>query len=102
MTVVSSASATPSSTARWVPPGSLRPSLHGGHADREGYWLVAADGGTFAFGDAAQVGNLTGVRFAAPPSSCASTASGKGLLIAAQDGGVFALGDARFFGHAAA
>lgn len=68
----------------------------------KGYWLVAADGGTFAFGDAAQVGNLTGVRFAAPPSSCASTASGKGLLIAAQDGGVFTLGDARFFGHAAA
>ena len=65
-------------------------------ADGGGYWLVAADGGVFAFGDARYSGSLGGLRLAAPIVGMAATADGYWLVAA--DGGVFAFGDARYGG----
>jgi hypothetical protein len=35
-------------------------------ADGDGYWLVAADGGVFAYGDAPYVGSMAGHRLNSP------------------------------------
>ncbi|HET7486637.1 MAG TPA: S8 family serine peptidase [Acidimicrobiales bacterium] len=61
-----------------------------------GYRLVAADGGVFAFGDAAFLGSTGGTRLVSPVVAAAATPSGYRLVAA--DGGVFAFGDARFLG----
>ena len=37
-----------------------------GTADNGGYWLVAADGGVFAFGDAPFLGSMAGHHLNAP------------------------------------
>lgn len=63
-----------------------------------GYWLVAEDGGVFAFGDAPFLGSEGGVALAAPIVGAARTTTGKGLWLVGADGGVFALGDAEYFG----
>jgi hypothetical protein len=63
-----------------------------------GYWLVAEDGGLFAFGDAGFHGSTGGVRLNAPVVGMAPTASGDGYWMVAEDGGVFAFGDAPFRG----
>ena len=65
-----------------------------------GYWLVAADGGIFAFGDAAfsvrhgraAASNKPIVGMAARPPAATATGS------IALDGGVFTYGDAQFYG----
>jgi hypothetical protein len=57
-TAGSSASATPGSTARWEALPSVKPVV--GMAPPPpavGYWLVAADGGVFSFGDAGFYGS---------------------------------------------
>ena len=65
----------------------------------KGYWLVASDGGVFAFGDAGFFGSTAALHLhfsrslAWPPIQ-----SGKGYWLVASDGGVFAFGDAGFFG----
>ena len=63
-----------------------------------GYWLVAADGGVLAFGDARFLGSLGDLRLSAPIVGMAGTPSGDGYWLVAADGGVFAFGDARFLG----
>jgi hypothetical protein len=63
-----------------------------------GYWLVAADGGVFAFGDAGFFGSMGSTRLNSPITAMASTPSGRGYWLVAADGGVFAFGDAGFFG----
>ena len=63
-----------------------------------GYWLLAADGGIFTFGDARFHGSTGGLRLNAPIISMASTASGNGYWLLAADGGVFTFGDASFHG----
>jgi len=63
-----------------------------------GYWLVARDGGVFAFGDARFFGSTGGLPLFAPVVGMAATPSGNGYWLVAEDGGVFAFGDARFFG----
>jgi hypothetical protein len=63
-----------------------------------GYWLAAADGGVFAFGDAPSLGSLANVALNKPVVGIAATPSGNGYWLAAADGGVFAFGDARFLG----
>ncbi|HVM04125.1 MAG TPA: PQQ-dependent sugar dehydrogenase [Acidimicrobiales bacterium] len=63
-----------------------------------GYWLVAADGGVFAFGDAVFRGSTGGTRLARPVVAMAPTPSGQGYRLVASDGGVFAFGDAVFRG----
>ena len=56
-----------------------------------GYWLLAADGGVFSFGDAAFYGSTGGMRLAAPVISMATSKSAGYWLVAA-DGGVFSFG----------
>ena len=62
-----------------------------------GYWLVASDGGVFAFGVPfhGSTGNLT---LRQPVVGMAATPSGAGYWLVARDGGVFAFGDAQFLG----
>ncbi|MGH9189510.1 MAG: DUF4185 domain-containing protein, partial [Acidimicrobiales bacterium] len=67
-----------------------------------GYWLVASDGGVFAFGDARFLGSTGALRLARPIVGMAPTPSGNGYWLAASDGGVFAFGDARFLGSTGA
>jgi cell wall-associated NlpC family hydrolase len=71
-------------------------------ADGNGYWLIGADGGVFAFGDAAAPsGNpLPGMTLNAPVVG-AARAGTSGLELTAGDGGVFALGGAPFLGSMA-
>ena len=63
-----------------------------------GYWMAAADGGIFAFGDAGFFGSTGGIPLHKPIVGMAATPSGKGYWLAASDGGIFAFGDAGFFG----
>src|SRR5439155_1315634 len=63
-----------------------------------GYWMVARDGGVFAFGDAPFAGSAAGLPLSSPIVSVARTPTGNGYWLAAGDGGVFAFGDARFHG----
>ena len=68
--------------------------------DSGGYWLVASDGGVFAFGDAPVLGSTGALVLAAPVTDMAATADGTGYRFAAADGGLFSFG-APFFGSAA-
>ena len=65
-----------------------------------GYWLVASDGGTFAFGDATFRGSvpavLPGVTLNAPINGM--VAYGDGYLMVASDGGVFTFSNLAFLG----
>jgi hypothetical protein len=67
-----------------------------------GYWLAGADGGVYAYGDAAFFGSAAEVgRLSSPIVGIAATATGAGYWLAGADGGVFAFGDAEFFGSTA-
>ncbi|MEO1063301.1 MAG: M23 family metallopeptidase [Actinomycetota bacterium] len=66
-----------------------------------GYWLVAADGGVFAFGDAGFFGSTGSLVLSSPIVGMATTSSAAGYWLAAADGGVFSFGDAPFLGSAA-
>ncbi len=70
----------------------------GSTPDGQGYWLVASDGGVFAFGDAGFYGSMGGRRLAAPIVGISSTPDGRGYWLVASDGGLFAFGDAGFYG----
>ncbi len=63
-----------------------------------GFWLVAGDGGVFAFGDAGFFGSPGGMHLNQPVVGMASTPDGHGYWEAARDGGVFTFGDAGFYG----
>jgi len=69
--------------------------------NRQGQWLVASDGGVFAFGSAKFYGSMAGKHLNAPVVGMASTPNGKGYWLVASDGGVFAFGSARFYGSMA-
>jgi hypothetical protein len=66
--------------------------------DSGGYWLVASDGGIFAFGDAGFYGSTGALHLNAPIVGIKATASGTGYWLAAADGGIFAFGNATFQG----
>jgi hypothetical protein len=68
--------------------------------DGKGYWLVASDGGLFAFGDAAFYGSTGNITLNKPIVGMASTPDGKGYWLVASDGGIFTYGDATFLGSA--
>ncbi|MDP9387837.1 MAG: hypothetical protein M3Q48_07890 [Actinomycetota bacterium] len=71
-------------------------------AARSGYWLVASDGGIFAFGDARFHGSTGAITLNQPIVGSAPTPSGNGYWLVASDGGIFAFGDARFHGSTGA
>jgi N-acetylmuramoyl-L-alanine amidase len=70
--------------------------------DGKGYWLVAADGGIFTFGDAAFYGSEGGAALHEPVVGMAATRDGKGYWLVAADGGIFTFGDASFEGSTGA
>jgi len=64
-----------------------------------GYWLVARDGGIFAFGNAATYGSLPGIGVHVTNAvGIAATNDGNGYWVVASDGGIFTFGDAPFLG----
>ena len=68
--------------------------------DGRGYWLVASDGGIFAYGDAAFHGSTGALVLNQPVVGMAATPDGGGYWLVASDGGIFAFGDAAFHGSA--
>jgi hypothetical protein len=66
--------------------------------DGHGYWLVASDGGVFAFGDAQFFGSTGGTALARPVVALISGPGGGGYWLVASDGGLFNYGDAAFAG----
>ena len=67
----------------------------------KGYWLVAEDGGVFAFGDAPFHGSTGDITLIQPVISIVPSRTGKGYWFVARDGGLFAYGDAAFHGSLA-
>jgi hypothetical protein len=65
--------------------------------DGGGYWLVSANGGVFAFGDANFYNSLAGIHLSAPIVGIAATPDGHGYWLVASDGGIFAFGDAGYY-----
>ena len=63
-----------------------------------GYWLVASDGGVFAYGDAPFYGSTGSIQLNQPIVGMAATPDGGGYWMVAADGGIFAFGDAPFYG----
>jgi Tol biopolymer transport system component len=63
-----------------------------------GYWLVASDGGVFAYGQAGFFGSAGSTRLNRPIVAAARAPSGGGYWFVASDGGVFSFGDAPFAG----
>ena len=55
------------------------------------YWLVGADGGVFAFGDAVFWGGLAGVVLDAPVVGMVGSPGGGGYWLVGADGGVFSV-----------
>ena len=70
--------------------------------DGGGYWLVASDGGIFAFGDAHFFGSTGAVHLVQPVVGMAPVPHGAGYWLVASDGGVFAFGQAPFLGSTGA
>ena len=68
-------------------------TAHGG-----GYWLVASDGGIFAYGDAGFFGSAGNLQLNKPIVGMAANRNGPGYWLVASDGGIFAYGDAGFHG----
>ena len=62
-----------------------------------GYYMVADDGGVFAFGDARFYGSMGGIRLNAPVMSLVPDRDNVGYWLVARDGGVFSF-DAQFLG----
>jgi hypothetical protein len=73
-----------------APVQSLVPVPAGG-----GYWLVASDGGVFAF-DAPFRGSMGGTRLSKPVTGMVPY--GNGYLMVGEDGGIFSFSDQAFAG----
>ena len=69
--------------------------------DGRGYWLVGADGGVFALGDAGYFGSVSTLHLSAPIVGITPSVDGAGYWLVGADGGVFAFGDAQYFGSMA-
>jgi hypothetical protein len=68
---------------------------------RNGYWILASNGGVFSFGSAPFKGSAVGILCGTCKAvDIVSTPSGEGYWVLASDGGVFAFGDAGFHGSA--
>jgi hypothetical protein len=62
------------------------------------YWLVASDGGIFAFGGAGFYGSTGSLHLNKPIVGLAGTPGSQGYWLDAADGGIFAFGNAPFLG----
>lgn len=60
-----------------------------------GYWIAAADGSVYSFGDAPFFGSMGGKKLNAAISGMAAHPSGQGYWLLSLDGGVFAFGQSR-------
>ena len=68
-----------------------------------GYFMVASDGGVFAFGDARFEGSCPGIGGCSGPAvTVIPDHSGNGYWLVTANGGVYAFGDAPFYGVRAA
>jgi hypothetical protein len=67
-------------------------------ASHRGYWVAAADGGVFSFGDARFFGSASGYPLSGKIIGIAPMPGGRGYWLAAADGGVFSFGEAYFQG----
>ncbi len=67
----------------------------------DGYWMIARDGGLFAFGKAPFEGSGANLRSAAPYVAMLPSTTGKGYVMLRADGGVAAFGDAPSLGDGA-
>ena len=68
-------------------------------ADGGGYFMVASDGGVFAFGDARFAGSCPGIGGCSGAAvAVMPDASGKGYWLVTQTGHVYTFGDAPYFG----
>jgi Peptidase A4 family/IPT/TIG domain len=68
-------------------------------ANGDGYFMVASDGGVFAFGDAKFEGSCPGISGCSGPAvAVMPDASGKGYWLVTATGGVYSFGDAPFYG----
>ncbi len=65
-----------------------------------GYWLVAADGGIFSYGDASFEGSTGSIRLNESIDGMAPGPGGGGYWLVAADGGIFNFGSAAFDGSA--
>ena len=63
-----------------------------------GYWLVAADGGVFAEGDAQFFGSMGGKTLSAPVVDAAAAPDGLGYALVGEDGAVYAFGSSKYEG----
>jgi hypothetical protein len=63
-----------------------------------GYWLVAADGGIFAFGDAPFYGSTGGIVLNNPVVGMVATPHNRGYLLVSTDGGIFGFGSVNYHG----
>lgn len=71
---------------------AMVPSLDG-----RGYFLVASDGGVFAFGDAVYQGSCPGIGACAGPVSAVMT-DGQGYWVVTTTGNVYSFGGASYYG----
>ncbi|MGH9282756.1 MAG: FG-GAP repeat domain-containing protein, partial [Acidimicrobiales bacterium] len=86
-------------TGSWTnPPLTQAPQNLCPAAGTGGYWLLARDGGIFAFCDAKFFGSTGALRLNQPIVGMAATPSGQGYWLVAADGGIFSFGDAAFHG----
>jgi hypothetical protein len=68
-------------------------------SDGEGYFMVASDGGVFAFGDAKFEGSCPGIGACAGQAvAVMPDASGNGYWVVTSTGNVYAFGDAHYYG----
>jgi hypothetical protein len=84
-------------TRRWLP--VVRAPAY---CPDDGYRLVSADGGVFAFGGSRFLGSTGALRLNRPMVGIAPTPGGQGYWLVGSDGGVFAFGDAGFYGSTGA
>ena len=82
--------------------GAAAPAGAVGASPSTGYWMVASDGGIFAYGGARFFGSTGAVKLNMPIVGMAATPSGDGYWLVASDGGIFAFGDAGFYGSTGA
>ena len=80
------------------PPPTIRVPCNAPTPPPVGYYLSAADGGIFNFGNLPFCGSTGAIILNRPVVGVAATRDGGGYWEVSSDGGVFAFGDAQFYG----